>query len=154
MWKRVIPSLFICIIILSFSTIGYGKPMDIEDRYQVRTPEENSLLTEKVTVISGKAPEGTDIIIEVYSTSDLTGKNYTLARLPEDEDYVLISSENLKAGDLGFAKEIRLATGINKIMVIFGIEKLPRIERVVYVYDREVAGSAAGGSFLEESIKK
>ena len=155
MWKKVVSSLFVLIVILSFSTAGHGVAMNKENKYQVKSPEEKSLLTEKVTVVSGRALEGTDIVIEVYGTADLTGKNYTLTKLPKAEDYVLIFSENLKAGELGFAKEIKLVTGINKIVVIFkaGTES-PSVGRIVYVYDEEVAGNAAGSSFLGDTPKR
>lgn len=155
MWKKMVASLFVLIVILSFSTIGYGTSMNKQNKYQVKSPEESSLLTEKVTVVSGRAPEGTDIVIEVYGTADLTGKNYTLTKLPKEEDYLLISSETLKAGELGFAKEIKLITGINKIVVIFNVEEeIAPVGRIVYVYDKEVAGNTAGSSFFEGTSTK
>ena len=140
MWKKVISSLFVLIVIFSFSTVGYGTSMDKADRYQVKAPEEGSLFTEKVTVVSGRAPEGTDIVIEVHGTADLTGKNYTLTKLPKEDDYVCISSEVIKAGELGFAKEVKLVTGINKIVVIFKVDGgPPSVDKVVYVYDKEIS---------------
>ena len=140
MWKKVISSLFVLIVIFSFSTVGYGTSMDKADRYQVKAPEEGSLFTEKVTVVSGRAPEGTNIVIEVHGTADLTGKNYTLTKLPKEGDYVCISSEVIKAGELGFAKEVKLVTGINKIVVIFKVDGgPPSVDKVVYVYDKEIS---------------
>ena len=155
MWKKVVSSLFVIIVIFSFSTVSYGTSMDGVNKYQVKAPEEGSLFTEKVTVVSGRAPKGTDIIIEVYGTADLTGKNYTLTKLPKEEDYVLISSEIIKSGELGFAKEIKLVTGINKIVVIFKVDGgPPSVKRIVYVYDKEVAKESAGSTSLLGAPRK
>ena len=155
MWKKIVTSFFALIVIFSFSTVGYGTSMDKVNRYQVKAPEEGSLFTEKVTVVSGRAPKGTDIVIEVYGTADLTGKNYTLTRLPKEGDYVRISSELIKSGELGFAKEVKLVTGINKIVVIFKVNGgAPSVGRIVYVYDKEVAKESAGSPSLVGTPRK
>ena len=60
--------------------------------------------------------------------------------MPKEGDYVCISSEVIKAGELGFAKEVKLVTGINKIVVIFKVDGgPPSVDKVVYVYDKEIS---------------
>ena len=154
MWKKVAASLFIFVMIFSFSTAGYAANMSTarpqvarrmdRSKYQVTVPDEGSIATEKkVALISGKAPTGTNIIIEVYGTTDLTGKNFTLTNLPKDSDYILISKETIKSGKLGFAKEVELVSGINKVIVIFKVDGVTSVEKIFYVYDKALAEEAA-----------
>ncbi len=153
MWKKIIASLFIIIGIFSFSSTGYGANMNTSsvqvarrtdrNRYQVTVPSEDAIATDKKTaLISGKAPSGTNIVIEVYGTMDLTGKNFSLTNLPKSSDYILISKETIKAGQVGFAKEVELVSGINKVVVIFRVNGVNTVEKVYYVYDNALAEEA------------
>lgn len=146
MWKRIASSLLVFIVIFSLSTVGYAasstnakrKTTKVDpSKYQVNTPEEDSSSNKKTVLISGKAPEGTNIIIEVYGAVDLTGKNYTLAKLPKNEDYILISTQNIKSGRAGFGEEIELIMGINKVIVTFNVKGVPSQERIIYYYEME-----------------
>ena len=74
----------------------------------------------------------------VYGTTDLTRKNFNLDKLPTDNDYVLINSESVKAGNLGFyQRQMDLSNGINKIIVNFENQD-SKMEFIVYFYDRDV----------------
>ncbi len=109
MKRRIILSLFVLIMVFTIPNMSYAASSRIRNtnnRYQVNVPEESTLATgEKVAVISGKAPEGTSIVIEVYGTTDLTGKKFNLNKLPSAKDYILISSETIKSGSVGLARK-------------------------------------------------
>ncbi|NMB07960.1 MAG: hypothetical protein GX981_06210 [Tissierellia bacterium] len=152
MKRRIILSLFVLIMVFTIPNMSYAASSRIRNtnnRYQVNVPEESTLATgEKVAVISGKAPEGTSIVIEVYGTTDLTGKKFNLNKLPSAKDYILISSETIKSGSVGFGKEIELVNGINKIVVIFKIKGEPQEQRIIYVYDKVSFGATASSPYL------
>ncbi|QQY79738.1 hypothetical protein EDD65_11336 [Keratinibaculum paraultunense] len=158
MWKKITANLFIILIIFSFSLTGYAasaKTLNIQiakknnNDYQVTVPSKNAIATDKKTVlISGKAPKGTSIVIEVYGTTDLTGQNFSLTNLPQNNDYILISKETINAGKIGFAKEVELVSGINKVMVIFKVNGVDTVEKIFYVYDKALAEKAAKNPYL------
>lgn len=146
MYRKLMIVLVVMIMIFSISTAGFAasinntKPKATKvdtTKYQVITPEESSSsTTKKVVLISGKAPEGTNIIIDVYGAIDLTGKNYSLAKLPKEDDYTNISSVTIKAGDVGFGEEVELILGINKIIITFDVQGVPSVEKVFYCYEK------------------
>ncbi|MBU5424785.1 hypothetical protein KQI41_00065 [Tissierella pigra] len=144
MWKKILASLFIGASLLAISSVGNAATEDAKinteqkidiTKYQVINPEKKAYSTEdKITFINGKAPSGTEVTIEVYGTTDLTRKNFDLLKLPDEDDYIEISSDTIKSGNMGFFdKELELVTGINKIIVIFEVEDVPPIEIIVYV---------------------
>ncbi|MCF6464432.1 hypothetical protein [Clostridium sp. Cult2] len=145
MWKKLMTSLVVMIIILFISTVGFAastnntRPrfdkVDIT-KYQVITPEnDSSATTKKVVLISGKAPEGTSIVIDVYGAIDLTGKNYSLTKLPDKDAYTHISTKTIKSGAVGFGEEIELILGINKIIITFDVNEVPSVEKILYCYE-------------------
>lgn len=143
MWKKLLAILLVLLAVFSISKVGYTASVNNKSRYQVITPEKDYSATKKKTVlISGKAPQGTEIIIEVYNAIDLTGKNYSLTRLPKDEDYVLVSSKTIKSGAAGFGEEIELILGVNKIVVKFNVNGIPSVEKIFYYYEVERAVEA------------
>lgn len=145
MWKKAIASLLVFIVIFSISTVGYAtsmgkiKPKVDLSKYQINTPKEDSSSSnKKIVLISGNAPKDTSVVIEVYGAVDLTGKNYTLAKLPKGGDYVFISSQTIKSGAAGgFGAEIELIRGINKIIITFNVEGVPSKEKIIYYYEAE-----------------
>lgn len=104
-------------------------------KYQVINPEKNAYSTEdKVIFINGKAPSGTSIGIKLYGTTDLTRKSFNLLKLPGKDDYIEVSDETVKAGNMGFFdKQLDLVTGINKIIIDFGVDGVPSVEKIIYV---------------------
>lgn len=145
MRRRTIISLFVLIMVLTIPNMGYAASAreNTNNGYQVNIPSDAATSTkEKVTLVSGSAPSDTEIVIEVYGTTDLTGKKFNLNKLPKDTDYILISSETIKSGRLGFAKEVELVNGINKVVVIFKVNGVPQEQRIIYVYDKALAEEA------------
>ncbi|HHV46609.1 MAG TPA: hypothetical protein GXX53_06905 [Tissierellia bacterium] len=137
MWRRFTALLFVLIIITSISSFAFADDVD-SSKYQVILPkEEASAYKNKVLLISGQAPIGTKVSIELYGVVDLTGSKYSLVNLPKKEDYTLISTIDVESGPLGFAKEIELIRGINKIIVNFNVEGIAPIERIVYYYEAQ-----------------
>ena len=104
-------------------------------KYQVINPEKDAYSTEdKVIFINGKAPSGTSVVIKVYGTTDLTRKSFNLLKLPSKNDYIEVFNETVKAGNMGFFdKQLDLVTGINKIIIDFGVDGVPTVEKIVYV---------------------
>ncbi|NLX62530.1 MAG: crossover junction endodeoxyribonuclease RuvC [Tissierellia bacterium] len=137
MWRKIISLLSVLIIITSLTSFVYADNGN-SSRYQVLLPEEAvSTHRNKAILISGKAPIDTSITIELYGVVDLTGNKYSLVNLPNDEDYTLISVVNTKSGPLGFAEEIELMNGINKIIIKFNVEGVAPVEKIVYYYEAQ-----------------
>ncbi|HSH35063.1 hypothetical protein [Schnuerera sp.] len=157
MWKKLTISLVAIIMFFSISTVGFAAPTDNKvdiTKYQVITPEESSSATNnKVILISGKAPEGTDIIIDLYGAIDLTGGKYSLTNLPKEDDYSHISSINIKSGDIGFGEEVELILGINKIIITFDVEGVPTVEKIRYYYEKEQVEKSLTNSPISPSAK-
>lgn len=149
MWKRIIASLLIVFSIISLSTFSYAtNTVDISktvnnvdiSKYEILKPEKLTYSTEdKVILIIGKAPSGSEVLINHYGTrtTDLTKNRFNLDKLPTEKDYVLILEDKVVSGNMGFfQKETELVKGINKINVDFGVEGLEPVEIIVYVYER------------------
>lgn len=131
MKKRISSILLLLLIVLSIGTPSYA-----DSKYQVNTPSKSSISTTKNTVlISGKAPRETEISIDVYGAANIRGRNYSLKNLPENEDYVLISKQNISSGAAGFGEEVKLIKGINKIVVSFKVDGVDSVQRIIYHYD-------------------
>lgn len=164
MWKKVAASLFVFIIILSSLSTGSmssyaasmrkAKPKVDISKYQVSVPKEDSSSSNKKTaLVSGTAPKDTSIVIDHYGAVDLTGKDYSLAKLPNDDEYVLISSQTIKSGQIGFGEEIELIMGINKIIVTFNVNGVPTVEKVIYYYEAEQLNETFNDSNKPPSVK-
>lgn len=148
MWKRLLVSLFIGAgLLFSINSIGHATDFtnkaNIElkadgKKYEITQPEKMSYSTEdKITFINGKAPAKTSITIRVYGTTDLTKKNFNLDKLPNDDDYIEIYTEDITSGNMGFfQKQLDLVMGINKIIIDFNTEDEGPKEIIVYVYDK------------------
>lgn len=133
MKKRVLSTILVFIVIFSISTTSFASS---GSKYQVNTPKSGALSTTKGTIlISGKAPRGTSVSIDVYGAADIRGRDYNLANLPKNSDYVFISKQNLKAGAAGFGEEVKLIKGINKIVVSFKVNGVNSVQKIVYYYD-------------------
>ncbi|NLL81074.1 MAG: hypothetical protein GX231_02055 [Tissierellia bacterium] len=142
MIKRIIACLLIAFSVLNFGTFAHATNIDAT-KYEISNPEKTSYSTEdKIILINGKAPSGTEITFDVYGTTDNTTdinkrKNFHLNNLPTDEEYILISNETVTSGNMGlFSKELDLVKGINKIVVDFNAEGVESVEIIVYVYNR------------------
>ena len=142
MIKKMIFSLVFFVAFLSIgqasfatSTINQTTTSGIE--YDIIKPEKNSYSSsEKVVLINGKAPSGTEVTIEIYGTTDLTRRSFNLDNLPLEEDYILINTEAVVSGNMGFfQKQLDLVRGINKIVIKFGVEGIGNKEIIVYKYD-------------------
>lgn len=135
MWRKLTAGLFILMIIFIIPMGGIADDIEVS-KYQVTIPEEDiSFSKNNIALILGKAPEGTDVKIEVYGAIDLNKEKYSLNKLPQEEDYTLISTLELKSGALGFAEEVELISGINKIIVHFNVEDVPSIEKIIYYHN-------------------
>ena len=115
MWKKIASLLFVLIIISSLSSIVHADDESIL-KYQVILPEKAVTLHKNMVIlVYGKAPVDKGITIVLFGIIDFTGNKYSLVNLPEEEDYTLLSVVDTNSGPLGFAEEIELINGINKI---------------------------------------
>ena len=177
MLKRVVAGTLVLATILANGAVGYAsgtvnttkdpnvkiESLEETQKYQIFSPEkEKYATTDKVVLLSGKAPKGTVVSIEVYATTDLTNKNFDLDNLPDEKDYVCIYDESLKVGKSGkFAKQIDLLLGVNKVLVTFKTDKeSPNVEKIIYVTDLSQAKEAvdnmndtAFSDLMKKSIK-
>lgn len=139
MKKGIIACLLIILSIVSFSQIGYATKVVDATKYEILNPEKSSYSTnDKVILINGKAPSGTEVKIDVYGTTELTKEgNFTLDNLPSEKDYILLLTETTTSGNMGlFQKQLDLLNGINKIIIDFQVEGVEDVEKIVYVYNR------------------
>ena len=135
MKKKMLTGLFMFLIIFTMSSTSLASG---NSKYQVNTPDKDSISTTKDTMlISGKAPRGTKVTIDLYGAVDVRGKNYTLANLPNNKDYVFISKQNLKSGAAGFGEEVKLIKGINKVIVTFKVDGVKPVQKIIYMYDKD-----------------
>lgn len=146
MWKKIVFCVLIalCIITIGFNdNTAYATKIDTS-KYEVLNPTKSSFsITDKVYLINGKAPTGTDVVIEVYGTTDLTKKSFNLDRLPSEGDYIEIFSETVTSGNMGFfQKQIDLVMGINKVVVTFDLEEAISKEYIIFVYDKSITESS------------
>lgn len=143
MFKKTLASLMIMIAVVGItsfadvSNITTGKAIATSVDYEIIKPEKSIYSSsDRVILINGKAPSGTEINIELYGTTDLTRRSFNLDRLPFSDDYILIASESVTSGNLGFfQKQMDLVRGINKLVVDFGVEGVENKEIIVYKYD-------------------
>ncbi|MCR3955665.1 MAG: hypothetical protein NUK57_05160 [Gudongella sp.] len=143
MFKRTLASLMIMMAVLGFasfanaSTVITGNAITTRTDYEIIKPERSVYSSsERVVLINGRAPSGTEITVKLYGTTDLTRRSFNLDRLPSPEDYILISSESVTSGNLGFfQKQMDLVRGINRLVIDFGVEEVEDREFIVYKYD-------------------
>jgi hypothetical protein len=143
MIKKMIFSLVFFIAFLSVGQTSYATSTinqvttTTAIEYEIIKPERKSYSSsEKVVLINGKAPSGTEVTIEMYGTTDLTRRNFNLDNLPLKDDYIMISTESVISGNMGFfQKQLDLVRGINKIIIDFGVEGVEDEEIIVYKYD-------------------
>ena len=150
MWKKILLGIFISASILSLSGISHAnngaeavktlEQVKIEqnvdvNRYKLIRPEKKLYtIEEKIDFINGIAPAETTITIEIYGTTDLTRKNFNLLKLPSKEDYIEVFTEEIIVGNTGiFSRQLDLVTGINKIIINFGVEGLEPEEIIIFV---------------------
>lgn len=106
-------------------------------KYSITKPEKKAFSIEKkVSFVNGVAPAGTNIMIKVYGTADLTGKKYNLAALPKKpEEYIQLAAYDVVVGKLGvFDKQLDLVTGINRVVVDFNVEGQEPVEWIIFVH--------------------
>lgn len=135
MYKKMILSLIVIIFIVGLSNAGFASATN--DRYEIIKPEKLSFSSsEKILLINGRAPSGTEISISVYGTTDLTRRSFNLDKLPTEQEYILIATEKVTSGNLGlFQKQMDLVRGINKIIIDFGVSGVPSREYIIFTYD-------------------
>jgi len=119
------------------STVTTGNAISTRTDYEIIKPEKEIYSSsERVVLINGRAPSGTEITVELYGTTDLTRRSFNLDRLPAHEDYILIKSDSVTSGNLGFfQKQMDLVRGINKLVIDFGVEGVEDKEFIVFKYD-------------------
>ncbi len=143
MFKRTLASLMIIMAVLGFASFAHasnvttGNAITTRADYEVIKPERSIYSSsERVVLINGRAPSGTEITVELYGTTDLTRRSFNLDRLPSPGDYILIKSESVTSGNLGFfQKQMDLVRGINKVVIDFGVDGVEDKEFIVYKYD-------------------
>lgn len=138
MLKRFIACIMIALSLLTFTNFSYASNVVDASKYEILNPEKISYSTrDRVVLINGKAPAGTEITINLYGTTDLTRSRFNLDKMPTQDDYILLSTEGITSGNLNlFQKQLDLVKGINKIMINFGVEGVENKEIIVYVYNR------------------
>jgi len=134
--RRILAALLVIISIVGFSAVGFATNGE-DSKYGIINPDKLSYsTTDRVVLINGKAPSDTAVSIDVYGTTDLTKKNFNLDKLPTQDDYILIETEEVTSGNLGlFQKKLDLVRGVNKLIINFDSQDVEPIEIIIYVYD-------------------
>lgn len=109
--------------------------------YEILNPNKQAYSTRnRVVLLNGRAPTNTRVSIDLYGTTDLTRRNFNLANLPKEGDYIKRLTTEARSGNMGyFQKELNLTPGVNKINVSFenlrGQKTIETEEIIVYLYD-------------------
>lgn len=145
MIKKLIVSVLVILCIVSISSFNdtvHATELDTS-KYEILNPTKSLFsITDKVYLINGKAPTGTEVTIDVYGTTDLTKKSFNLDCLPSKDDYIETSSETVISGNMGFfQKQLDLVMGINKVVVSFNVDEILPMEYIIFVYDKSVTES-------------
>lgn len=137
MIRKMIFSLILLVAFMSIGEITYATSTATAAEYDIIKPDKKIYSSsEKVILINGKAPSGTEVTINIYGTTDLNSRNFNLGNLPSQGDYILIDTESVKSGNMGFfQKQLDLVRGINKIYINFGVAGVANREIIVYKYD-------------------
>lgn len=117
---------------------GISARIESNNKYQIISPDKDIFATsEKTVLLSGKAPAGTNITIEAFGTTDMTGKNFNLSNLPNEKDYIRRYSDTIKVGDSElYSRELNLILGVNKIVVTFRNSDDKVVgQKIIYVSD-------------------
>ncbi|HZJ98917.1 MAG TPA: hypothetical protein VFC79_02870 [Tissierellaceae bacterium] len=143
MIKKLLLCFLIALCFISINVLddtAYASELDTS-KYEILNPTRNSFsITDKVYLINGKAPTGTEVTIDIYGTTDLTKKSFNLENLPLEEDYIEIFTETITSGNMGFfQKQIDLVMGINKLVIDFNLEGIPAMEYIIFVYDESIS---------------
>lgn len=135
MFRKTIIGLLIVLFIFGFANTSFAS--NVNDRYEIIKPEKLSFSSsERVVLINGRAPSGTQVSINIYGTTDLTRRSFNLDRLPSEQDYILIANEKITTGNLGlFQKQMDLVRGINKIIIDFGVTGVSNREFIIFTFD-------------------
>lgn len=134
MWKKLLIAFFLCMSIMAFSTVSNAASVD-KSKYEVINPVKRAFTSKnKITFVNGKAPSDTRIGITVYGTTDLTRQNFNLNNLPKKDDYIQSHSYQVISGNMGFFdKQLKLVSGINKVIVNFNVNGVPNTEIIILV---------------------
>jgi len=154
-WKKLLIGILMLTTIFINSPVSHGASnyakgnmtAKVEDssKYQIISPEKDIFASsDKTVLVSGKAPNGTSIIIEAFGTTDMTRNNFSLTNLPDDKDYVRRLSETIKVNGSGlFSKELDLILGVNKIVVTFKNASDEVVgQKIIYVSDLNQANKS------------
>lgn len=136
MLKKIIAVALVVTIMCTTGTIGYtARSNNRVNEIEILRPEEDRTATsESVVLVSGRAREGANVVLEVYSVPGIISRSYSLRDIPADKDLVLIGQERLRVGSLGtFAKEVELRLGLNKINIYLDTNSNNVITRYIYV---------------------
>ncbi|WP_202707749.1 hypothetical protein [Sporosalibacterium faouarense] len=166
MFKRIISATIVLAIIGTTGTVSYTSSGKIssnekiakkinsskihkfyESNIEVFQPKDNLVTSHKTVLLSGKAPEESKVVVEVYSTPNLSLKNLTKNNIALNNDKALKefydkqqefflppSTKEIEVGSFGiFVQELELKLGLNKINVyIKGSEDMGKV-RFIYV---------------------
>jgi len=146
MLRKLLSVAIVFVAICTIGTVAYADGDVITEIQEVEQknlvivePEDMTTTTDKVIVLSGTGEEGTNVIIEVYSTVTISKDAFALETLPEEDEYILMSTEEFEISSLGsFAKEIELEKGLFKI--VFSVKKEDEVitEAIRYIQVKDV----------------
>ena len=156
MWEKLLIGVLMLTMFCINSPISHGAAnnyvkrtvaMRVEksDKYQIKSPEKDMFASpDKTVLVSGTAPKDTNVIIEAFGTTDMTGNNFNLTNLPDEKDYIRRFKETIKVGGMGcFKKELNLILGVNKIVVTFKNAEDEVIgQKIIYVSDLNEASES------------
>jgi len=144
MLKKLLTVAIVLVVIGTTGTVGYTAggddatktqepkqepKIEVEEQKELEIvgPEDKKTTTNNIVLLSGIGKEGTNVIIEVYSTVSINKDAFSLDNLPKDDEYILLWSENFEITSIGsFAKELELKKGLYRI--VFSIKKNEKVE--------------------------
>lgn len=139
MLKRILTGAMAVMMVGTSGTVGYAigtgtelktkdeirQIMDEENIVKIISLEDDLITSENTILLSGKAKEGSQIIIDVYSLINIEQTDFSTGMISDiqqeqeiKERYKQVYSKEITIGELGiFAEELGLNEGKNKIAI-------------------------------------
>lgn len=116
-----------------------GTENEEQKELEIVGPEDKKTTTNNIVLISGIGKQGTNVIVEVYSTVSINKDAFSLDNLPKDDEYILFETHDLEISSLGsFAKELELEIGLYKIVFSTKKDDVVEVKATRYIQIKDI----------------
>ncbi len=162
MLRKVLTATIVLTLVGTIGTVSYSEDVinnnstsNCKDTYykfyfqkniEVFHPQNNLITSDKNILLSGKTDNGNKIIVEIYSTPNITLNDYSsynfnfLSKIENEKENLIYLPPIIKEIEIGafgiFAEELELKLGLNKINVYI---EGSNYSEVKYVYVNDIS---------------